>query len=218
MLVNSLVAALIVEDQNPKSLDLNEEDLAVKKLLEERMAHAKKVRHEKERLLRLIMMPQESWKSREPFFAPEVAADLLTTLSKILPAFKSVAPSVEIRTSPEFMRAFEAAEGIRNEFHHAKVYPLHLLAAALREACEATKMLREAGITEEKVLQTIRAGGDSENLHELKDRGRFGFNDGLHDQLAGRIHHGDRDSFLVNVHADIPGVIHSSRVLLSIEC
>jgi ATP-dependent Clp protease ATP-binding subunit ClpA len=160
--VNSLVAALIVEDQDPKSLDLNEEDPAVKKLLEERMAQAKKVRHEKEPLLRLIMMPQECWKSREPFFAPDVAADLLTTLSKILPAFKSVAPSVEIRTSPEFMRAFEAAEGIRNEFHHAKVYPLHLLGAALREACEATKMLQEAGITEEKVLQTIRAGGDSE--------------------------------------------------------
>jgi hypothetical protein len=61
--VNSLVAALIVEDQDPKSLDLNEEDLAVKKLREERMAHAKKVRHEKEPLLRLIMMPQECWKS-----------------------------------------------------------------------------------------------------------------------------------------------------------
>lgn len=64
--VNSLVAALIVEDQDPKSLDLNEEDPAVKKLLEERMAHAEKVRHEKKPLLRVIMMPQECWKSREP--------------------------------------------------------------------------------------------------------------------------------------------------------
>ena len=42
------------------------------------------------------------------------------------------------------------------------VVPLDLLAAALWEPCEATQMLKEAGITEEKVLETIRVGGDLE--------------------------------------------------------
>ena len=43
------------------------------------------------------------------------------------------------------------------------VVPLDLLAAALREPCEGTKFLQAAGITEEKVVQAIRPGGDLEH-------------------------------------------------------
>jgi hypothetical protein len=64
-------------------------------------------------------------------------------------------------TSPEFQRAFSAAENLRQQFHRAKIEPLDLLAAALNEPCEASRLLIDAGITEEKVLQFPRSGEGS---------------------------------------------------------
>jgi hypothetical protein len=82
-------------------------------------------------------------------------------------------------TSAAYDRVLDVAAKMPSEFQQSKVQirfgspdrppgmyqavvPLDLLAAALTEQCEASKMLQEAGITEEKVLQTIRAGGDLE--------------------------------------------------------
>lgn len=147
--VNDLVVALITEDQNPDSLELNVQHPAVKRFLE------------REPRPPGVLFPRECWIPREPFFAPEVAADLLAKLKEILA--RSNPRTDGMRTSPEFERAFDVAEQLRNEFHQNEVQPLYVLAAALREPCEATRMLQAAGITEEKVLQLLRSRSDLEN-------------------------------------------------------
>ena len=47
-----------------------------------------------------------------------------------------------------------------------------------------------------------------QSLDELDDRARLGLQQAFHDQLAIHIHHGNRDSGLMNVHADILVLIH----------
>jgi Clp amino terminal domain, pathogenicity island component len=146
--LNALVAELVTEDQNPDSLDLNYQDPAVKRFME----------HEPKPLG--VLFPRTAALPHDPFFSPEVAADLSAKLKRILP--RSTPRTGELPASPEFERAFDVAEQLRNEFHQGKVQPLHILAAALREPCEATHLLIDAGITEERILQTIRAGGNLE--------------------------------------------------------
>ncbi len=117
--------------------------------------------------------------AHEPFLPPKVAIDILVKMNGILPRSKSLPPTAEMQTSPAYDRVLIMANKLPSEFHQSEVQinfgtpdrpigvyqavvPLDLLAAALQESCEGTKMLQEAGITEEKVLQTIRAGGDLE--------------------------------------------------------
>jgi protein-disulfide isomerase len=146
--LNSLIAGLIVEDQDQNSMNLNEQDPDVKR--------------SREMEPRPTLFPLKSWIKREPFFPRELASNLLAKLEDILPKSRGVPDTTPIPTSLEFDRAVSVADNLRQEFHQDRVEPLHLLAAALREPCEGTKVLQEAGITEEKVLQTIRAGGDLE--------------------------------------------------------
>jgi Clp amino terminal domain, pathogenicity island component len=134
--LDDLVAGLIAEDQDPHSLELNEQHPAVKSA------------REMEPKPLGVLFPRECWIPRHPFFAPEVAAELLAKLKEILP--RSSLRTDGMHTSPQFDRTFEVAEQLRNEFHQKEVQPLHVLAAAMREPCEAAKLLQEAGITEEK--------------------------------------------------------------------
>ena len=145
--VNDLAVALITEDQNPDSLELNEQHPDVKRFLE------------KEPRPPAVLFRRTCWIPREPFFAPEVAADLLAKLKEILP--RSNPRTDGIQTSPEFERAFDVAEQLRNEFHQSEVQPLNVLAAVLREPCQATPMLQEAGMTEEEVLRILGSGSDA---------------------------------------------------------
>lgn len=117
--------------------------------------------------------------AHEPFLPPKIAVDILVKMNAILPRSTSLPPTTEMHTSAGYDRVLRAAAIMPSEFHQSDVrirfgspdrppgmyqvaVPLDLLAAALTEQCEATKMLEEAGITEEKVLQTIRRGGDLE--------------------------------------------------------
>jgi Clp amino terminal domain, pathogenicity island component len=147
--LDDLVAELITEDQDPDSLDLNEQDPHVKRFME----------HEPKPLG--VLFSRTHALPHDPFFLPEVAADLIAKLKLILP--RSTPRTGGLPASPEFERAFDVAEQLRNEFRQGKVQPLHILAAVLREPGEATRLLIDAGITEEKVLRTIRTGGDLEN-------------------------------------------------------
>ena len=154
--LDDLVIGLITEDQDPTSMELNYESPIVKEFLE------------REPKPLGVLFPLEAWKKRERFFSSDVADDLLAKLKEILPRSSSIPRTNEMHTSPEFQTAIQAAEQLQKEFHQENVHPLHLLASALREPCEGTKMLQEAGITEEKVLQTIRAGGDLETGRSLQ--------------------------------------------------
>jgi ATP-dependent Clp protease ATP-binding subunit ClpA len=146
--VNDLVAGLITEDQDMTSLDLNEQDPHVKEFLE------------KEPKPMGVLFPLAYSKKRERFFPSEVAANLLAKLKEILPLANSIHHTTAMETSPGFETVIRAAKQLQHEFHQRKVHPLHLLAAALREPCEASRMLQAEGITEERVLQLLRSGND----------------------------------------------------------
>jgi hypothetical protein len=117
--------------------------------------------------------------AHKPFLSPKVAVDVLVRMNAILPRSINLPSTTEMRTSAGYDRVLGAAAIMPSEFHQSEVQirfgspdrppgmyravvPLDLLAAALREQCEATKLLQEGGITEEKVLQAIRIGGDLE--------------------------------------------------------
>jgi hypothetical protein len=104
---------------------------------------------------------------REPLFPPKVATDILTKLDQTLPRSKSIPHGTDQRMAPTLERVLAAAQNLPREFNqravqvnhftrerprgtYQAVVPLDLLAAALREPCEATQMLQEAGITEEQ--------------------------------------------------------------------
>lgn len=146
--LDDLVAGLITEDQDAYSLELNEQHPSVREAREKEGKPGAPL---------AVLFPRECWIPRHPFFAPEVAAGLLAKLKEILP--RSNPRTDGMHTSPEFDRAFEVAEQLRNEFCQKEVQPLHVLAAAMREPCEGAKLLQEAGITEEKVLEVV--GGES---------------------------------------------------------
>lgn len=147
--LDDLIAGLIKEDQDPRSLELNEQHPRVREAREKQWEPGAPPG---------ILFARECWIPREPFFAPEVATELLDKLKEILPRSK---PRTDgMHTSAEFNRAFEVAEQLRNEFHQQEVQPLHVLAAALRQSCRATKLVLEAGITEEEVLEAVRSESD----------------------------------------------------------
>jgi hypothetical protein len=117
--------------------------------------------------------------AHKPFLPPKVAVDVLVRMNAILPRSTSLPTTTEMRTSAGYDRVLDAAAMMPSEFRQSNVkinfgrpdrpigmyqavVPLDLLAAALSEQCEGTKLLQEAGITEENVLQTIRAGGNLE--------------------------------------------------------
>jgi hypothetical protein len=156
--VNDLVLALIIEDQEPNAPLLFEDTPPG------------------------VLFPpgvMPAGRAHKAFFSPKVAVDILVKLNGNLPRSKPVPHGTEMQTSPAYDRVLITASKLPSAFHQSEmqvsnmpahppglyqaVVPLDLLAAALKESCEATKMLQEAGITEEKVLQTIRAGGDLEH-------------------------------------------------------
>jgi hypothetical protein len=79
---------------------------------------------------------------------------------------------------------------------------------------------RDVGL--QQIVQPGRAGalfkGDlqvsAQPVDKLQNRAGFRFDDGFHHQLPGRIHHRDRNAFLVNIHADILFAIHKKALLL----
>jgi ATP-dependent Clp protease ATP-binding subunit ClpA len=143
--VNSLIIGFITEEQDPNSLELN--------------AQGKRAT---ETIQRPMLLPATHWQERGPsLLSQEVAGSFLAQLNEILPRCTPVPDTAEMPTSPEFQRAFSAAENLRQQFHRAKIEPLDLLAAALNEPCEASRLLIDAGITEEKVLQFPRSGEGS---------------------------------------------------------
>jgi hypothetical protein len=163
--VNDLVIALIAEDH----------DSGAPMLFKQEMPSENQFRPG-------AVSPTGSGKKREPFFPPKVAVDVLITLNQILPRSSPIPNGTGHgqQMSPALERVIAVAQSLPSEFQQSQVQvnfgtpqrpkgmyqavvPLDLLAAALREPCEGTKILEAAGITEEKVTQILRSGGDLEN-------------------------------------------------------
>lgn len=93
-----------------------------------------------------------------PFFSSTQAQELLNSLEKLLPQSEPVATTAEIPLSLAVQSAFNSAKDLQVRLHHIELEPLHLLAAALaEESSRGGQLLRNAGVTEEKVLLALRA-------------------------------------------------------------
>lgn len=92
-----------------------------------------------------------------PFFPPEVAAMLLAKIDEHSPHSEPIPQLTEMPTTSELTQVLNAAQDLRRQFQSAKVYPLHLLAAALGDpSSKASQVLRDAGISQEKVLEALQ--------------------------------------------------------------
>jgi hypothetical protein len=160
--VNDLVIALIAEDQDARAPELFEQTPPGTLFPPG------------------LLFPPSSGKEHEPLFSPRVAVDILIKLNQVLPRSTSIPPGTDQETSPALDRVMTVANNLPSQFHQSEVQkkagtrdhppgmyqavvPLDLLAAALQEPCEATHMLQEVGVTEEKVVTILRSGGDLEN-------------------------------------------------------
>jgi ATP-dependent Clp protease ATP-binding subunit ClpA len=91
-----------------------------------------------------------------PFFPPDVAAMLLAKIDESSPHSDPIPMSTDMPTSSELTQVLNAAQDLRRQFQSAKVYPLHLLASALADpSSKASQVLRDAGISSEKVLEAL---------------------------------------------------------------
>jgi ATP-dependent Clp protease ATP-binding subunit ClpC len=92
-----------------------------------------------------------------PFFSPAPAEGLLGSLEKLLPQSQPLATTAEVPLSPSLQRALNSAKALQTSLQHSAVEPLHLLAAALaEESSPSVQLLRDAGVTREKVLRALR--------------------------------------------------------------
>ncbi|HEU5415886.1 MAG TPA: Clp protease N-terminal domain-containing protein [Candidatus Angelobacter sp.] len=94
----------------------------------------------------------------QPFFSADVASKVLFRLHSILPRQEPVEDSVDMPMSPTLEHTLHAATTLAQELHHPQVQPLHLVAAILDEpSSEAAEILRQAGISNEAVIETLRS-------------------------------------------------------------
>lgn len=98
--------------------------------------------------------------SHTPFFTEEVAKNLVTRINELLPQMEPVGLSTEIPLSPALESAFDSAKAFQGQFPYGPVEPLHLLVGILREESgHSAKLLKEFGITTEKVIEQLGGTG-----------------------------------------------------------
>ena len=98
--------------------------------------------------------------SHPPFFTEEVAKNLVTRINELLPQMEPVGLSTDIPLSPALERAFDSAKAFQSQFPYGPVEPLHLLVGILREESgHSTNLLKEFGITTEKVIEQLGGSG-----------------------------------------------------------
>jgi ATP-dependent Clp protease ATP-binding subunit ClpC len=93
------------------------------------------------------------------FLSPEIAAEMLITMQKLLPHAKPIPEPVDMPLSADLSRTLDAALALMSELHQKQVETLHLLAAAAsEESSKAAAALRGLGITRERVIAAIKSG------------------------------------------------------------
>jgi ATP-dependent Clp protease ATP-binding subunit ClpA len=92
------------------------------------------------------------------FFSAEIASELLLKIQQLLPGREPIPTSVDMPVSSDLKRIFAAATALVAELHQEQVEPLHLLAAAMSEQSEATKLLTAIGISRDQIIMALKAG------------------------------------------------------------
>ena len=94
----------------------------------------------------------------EPFFSAELASKVLLRLHNLLPNHEPVADSVDMPVSSGLQQIMEASTTLARELQHNQVQPLHLMAAILAEETSGlAEILKDAGVSREAIIQTLRA-------------------------------------------------------------
>lgn len=102
--------------------------------------------------------------THQPFLLPAAAASLLENIRRSLPRSGSIPTSADVAISPAVGETLGSASDLREKLQSKEVTPLHLLAALLAATHNGVQALRDAGITEEDVLDAIRRKDQLEHL------------------------------------------------------
>lgn len=133
--VDDLVASIIVEDQGKFA--------AVSDLENSRTASPG--------------APQAVYPYHQPFLDSQIATGLLQKIEGSLDRTASIPRNADMPISSDLEHTLKTAIELADSLHQAQVHPLHLLAAALEvESSQAVQLVKDAGITQEQVLEAIR--------------------------------------------------------------
>ncbi|PYX86018.1 MAG: hypothetical protein DMG70_01705 [Acidobacteria bacterium] len=95
----------------------------------------------------------------QPFLPADVATILLEKIQGAMPRSSSIPTSADMGISSVLRQTLAAASDLRERLQSEQVTPLHLLAVVLAGSHPGVQMLRDAGITEEKVIGVLRSEG-----------------------------------------------------------
>jgi ATP-dependent Clp protease ATP-binding subunit ClpA len=104
-------------------------------------------------------VPEAGLRYHQPFFAPDLANELLAQMQALRPRAQPVPNDSDLPVSENVQRIFTIATNLRDALQQSSIEPLHLLLAALEDtSSQAAHMLRAVGITREDVLMAIQKG------------------------------------------------------------
>jgi hypothetical protein len=127
--LDDLLAGLIIEDQNAISSGLARLGMTGQ----------------------LMALPKH-----QPFLTPDAATSVLESIRELLPRSQPIPNSTDMPISPALGETLAAATDFGKSLQSKEVTPLHLLAVMMRGSHRGVEALRDAGITEEEVLNAIR--------------------------------------------------------------
>ena len=127
--LDDLLAGLIIEDQNAISSGLARLGMTGQ----------------------LMALPKH-----QPFLTPDAATSVLESIHELLPRSQAIPNSTDMPISPALGETLAAATDLGKSLQSKEVTPLHFLAVMMRGSHCGVEALRDAGITEEEVLNAIR--------------------------------------------------------------
>lgn len=104
----------------------------------------------------------------QPFLPSELANGLLAQVEALCTRSQPVPAASDMPLSEAVKRVFTASASLRDELKQTKVEPLHLLAAVANDqSSRGAEVLRQAGITREKIINAMQ---QEEAAASSKDR------------------------------------------------
>ena len=110
-------------------------------------------------LLELMHASDRSQLPFEPhtaFLPAEVAARVIEEIQNASPHRQPISTSADMSISPAVSLVLGVANDLQQKFQSKQVTPLHLLAAVLAGSTKGVLSLRDAGITQETVIDAFR--------------------------------------------------------------
>ena len=90
------------------------------------------------------------------FLSAEVAARVIEEIQNASPRRQPTSTSADVSISPALSLVLGVANDLQQKFQSKQVTPMHLLAAVLAGSTKGVLSLRDAGFTQETVIDAIR--------------------------------------------------------------